>query len=151
MLRPVSRTFHGRDVFAPAAAHLALGVEPAELGPPLDPAGLVRLVVPEPEVRPAALRATILYVDRFGNMQLNLTREHAVAAGIAPGMRVELQLPLDRYAASVTATFGEAQPGDLLLYEDSYGHLAIAVTGGDAAGVVQAKPGDEVRIAVVPE
>src|SRR5690348_17673187 len=72
-LEPVSRTFHGRDVFAPAAAHLANGVDPAELGPSLDPPSLVRLEVPEPVARDGFIRAHVVIVDRFGNVQLNLT------------------------------------------------------------------------------
>jgi S-adenosylmethionine hydrolase len=150
MLSPVSRTFHGRDIFSPAAARLALGLDPAELGPSIEPADLVRLAVPEPEARPSLLRATILTVDRFGNMQLNLQREHAEAAQIAPGTRIELRLPLERYYAIATRTFGDARAGELILFEDSYGNLAIAITGGDAAEMLQAKPGDEVLITPAP-
>src|ERR687888_556666 len=74
-LQPVSRTFHGRDLFAPAAAHVALGVPLEELGPPLDPEVLVRLGLPEPEFEAARVGARALYVDRFGNVQLNLAGE----------------------------------------------------------------------------
>lgn len=151
MLQPVSRTFHGRDVFSPAAAHLACGLDPAELGPAIPPGQLVRLDIPQPEIGHSALRATILYVDRFGNMQLNLTHEEAALAGIGPGARVELKLPLESYYAQATRTFAEARPGDLILYEDSYGNLAIAINGGDAAQMFQAKAGDLVRISVAPE
>ena len=84
-LESVSRTFHGRDLFAPAAAHLALGVDPAELGPPLGLDALVRLDLPVAEVGAGVVRAAVLYVDRFGNMQLNLTREDLDSVGIAPG------------------------------------------------------------------
>src|SRR3989441_7240274 len=73
-LESVSRTFHGRDLFSPAAAHLALGVDPSELGPPLDPEALARLDLPEPEVGANRIRATVLYVDGFGNVALNVTR-----------------------------------------------------------------------------
>ena len=151
MLTPVSRTFHGRDVFSPAAAHLARGLDPGELGAPLDPGELVRADLPEPAVGRSSLAATVLYVDRFGNMQLNLRAEHAEQAGIEPGTRLELQLPLERYYAVAAHTFADARAGDLLLYEDSYGILAIAINGGDAALTLQAKPGDELRIAVAPE
>jgi S-adenosylmethionine hydrolase len=150
-LERVSRTFHGRDVFAPAAAHLAQGLDPAELGPTVAPAELVRLHLPEPEVGQARIRATVLYVDRFGNMQLNLTRAEAAAASIEPGLRIELQLPLDRYYALVTRNFAEARAGELILYEDSYETMAVAITGGDAARMMNAKPGDELRIAPAPE
>ncbi|HET7044216.1 MAG TPA: SAM-dependent chlorinase/fluorinase [Gaiellaceae bacterium] len=151
MLRPVSRTFHGRDVFSPAAAHLARGVDPDELGPAVAVEDLVRLDLPQPEIGRSSLRATILYVDRFGNVQLNLTHEEAALAGIAPGVRLELKLPLESYYAVATRTFAEARPRDLILYEDSYGNLAIAINGGDAARMLQASPGDVVRIAVVAE
>jgi S-adenosylmethionine hydrolase len=146
MVTPVSRTFHGRDIFAPAAAHLAAGVDPGELGPAVAAGDLVRLEVPRPQVRPSLLHATIMLVDRFGNLQLNLTQEHAEAAGLENGQRVELRLPLERYYALVARTFAEARGGDLILYEDSYGKLAVAVNGGDAARMFQARPGDTVRI-----
>src|SRR5262249_35938808 len=67
-LETISRTFHGRDLFAPAAAHLAAGVPLSELGPPLDPEYLVRLELPEPRFLGAAIEATTLYVDSFGNV-----------------------------------------------------------------------------------
>ncbi len=151
MLRPVSRTFHGRDIFSPAAAHLAGGVDPAALGPAVAAEELVRLDLPQPEIGRSSLRATILYVDRFGNMQLNLTHEEAALARIEAGARIELRLPLESYYAIATRTFAEARPGDLILYEDSYGNLAIAINGGDAARMFQAKPGDVVRISPAPE
>ena len=65
----VSRTFHGRDLFAPAAAHLALGVALEDLGPPVDPDGLVRLDLPEPALGGDRIGAIVLMVDRYGNMQ----------------------------------------------------------------------------------
>jgi S-adenosylmethionine hydrolase len=150
-LQPVSRTFHGRDVFAPATAHLAAGLDPAELGPAVDPVALVRLEIPAAEVGSSTLRATILYVDRFGNMQLNLTAADALRAEIEPGMRIELTLPLERYYAVAARTFADAPPGELILYEDSYGSLAVAINGGDAATTLQARAGDEVRVAPAPE
>ena len=73
-LESVSRTFHGRDLFAPAAAHLASGVALDDLGPPLDPDALVRLDLPEPRLGETRIDATALYVDSFGNIALNLTR-----------------------------------------------------------------------------
>src|SRR5436309_2240142 len=104
-LESVSRTFHGRDLFSPAAAHLARGVDPAELGPPLDPRELVRLDLPIPEVAHSRIRATVLYVDRFGNIALNLKREHFERADVEPGRRVELQIGPDRYYAVAARTF----------------------------------------------
>jgi predicted ATP-grasp superfamily ATP-dependent carboligase len=89
-LERVSRTFHARDVFAPAAAHLAAGVAIEELGPELDPATIVRLDIPQPSVGERHIRASVLVVDRFGNIQLNVRRAHVDAVGLEPGDRVEL-------------------------------------------------------------
>jgi S-adenosylmethionine hydrolase len=147
-LESVSRTFHGRDLFSPAAAHLALGVPLAELGPPVDPAQLVRLDLPEPEVGHSRIRATVLSVDRFGNVALNLTRDHLDQAGIVPGMRVELVSKGGRFYAVAARTFGDASPGDLIVYEDSSRSLAVAVSRGSAAAVLAVDEGSEVLVQV---
>jgi S-adenosyl-L-methionine hydrolase (adenosine-forming) len=149
-LESVSRTFHGRDLFAPAAAHLALGVELAELGPPIAADALARLDLPEPEVGSSRIRCTVLAIDRFGNVQLNLNRSHSEAAGIVPGTRVELQVRAERYYAVAARTFADARPGDLILYEDSYRNLSIAINGGNAAAMFGIKPGRDLRIHFEP-
>jgi S-adenosyl-L-methionine hydrolase (adenosine-forming) len=143
----VSRTFHARDIFAPAAAHLATGVPFDELGDDVDPATLIRIELPAAAVSPDQLGATVLAVDRFGNLQLNLSREHVEAVGLEPGGRVEILLAVDSYYAVVAETFAAASRGDLILYEDSYGAYAIAISGGDASKLTGAKPGDTVGIA----
>jgi S-adenosylmethionine hydrolase len=142
----VSRTFHGRDLFSPAAAHLALGVPLGDLGPPIDSQALARLDVPAPEVGQNRIRATVLYVDHFGNMQLNLKRQHLEGAGVLPGVTVELELALDRYYATAARTFADARAGDIILYEDSYGNIAIAISGGSAAALFGAGANEDVRI-----
>jgi S-adenosylmethionine hydrolase len=147
-LESVSRTFHGRDLFSPAAAHLSLGVEPSELGPPLDPDALARLDLPEPEVGAHRIRATVLYVDRFGNIALNLTREHLEHSDIVPGKQVELEVGAERYFAVAARTFVDARSGDLILYEDAYGNVAVAVSRGDAGTLLGVRPGQELRIRV---
>jgi S-adenosylmethionine hydrolase len=145
-LPSVSRTFHGRDLFAPAAAHLALGVELAELGPPVDPETLVRLNVPTPDVGEHRIRSTVLYVDSFGNIQLNLTRDDLDRGGIEPGRMVELVLGAERFYATAARTFGDARTGDLILYEDSYRNISIAINRGSASELLGAYPGQELRI-----
>ena len=145
-LEPVSRTFHGRDIFSPAAAHLALGVPLGDLGPPLDPDALVRLDLPEPEIGRNRLRATVLYIDAFGNVQLNLTREHLQRAEVVPGTQVELELARERYYAVVARTFADARAGDIILYEDSYRNVAIAISGGNAGEMFAVRPGQELLI-----
>jgi len=147
-LDPVSRTFHGRDIFSPAAAHLARGVDPGELGPSLDPDSLVRLDLPEPEVGSRRIRATVLYSDRFGNIQLNLTGSHLEQVGIEPGIDVELELPVDRYFARAVSTFADARVGEIIVYEDAYGNVAIAIRNGNAAEMFDVSAGQELRIHV---
>src|SRR2546421_768567 len=145
-LQPVSRTFHGRDLFAPAAAHLAPGVPLPELGPPLDPEVLVRLGLPEPELEPARIRASTLYVDRFGNVQLNLAGDDLAQAGASPGTKVRLELPSGTRAAVVARTFADVAAGDTVLYEDSYGNVAIAVSRGNAARSLGLNAGERIWI-----
>jgi S-adenosyl-L-methionine hydrolase (adenosine-forming) len=145
-LETVSRTFHGRDLFAPAAAHLASGVALEELGPPLAADALARLDIPSPEIGENRIRATVLYIDRFGNVQLNLTREHLQLAEVAPGTTVEIELGLEPYYAVAARTFSDARQGDVVLYEDSYRNIALAISGGNAAELFSAWPGQEVRI-----
>ena len=147
-LEPVSATFHGRDIFAPATAHLAKGVGIEELGPAIEPGSLKQLSVPEPEVSEKRIRACCLYVDRFGNMQLNLRREHVEQLGIEPGSQVELELSSERYYAIAGRTYADARPGEIILYQDAYENIAIAISAGSAADTFQARPGSDVRIRV---
>jgi len=143
-LQPVSRTFHGRDLFSPAAAHLAAGVSLEELGPPVDPDALVRLDLPQPEVGQNRIRAVALVVDRFGNVALNLRREHLEHAELAAGTRIELLCHGERFYAVSARTFADAPRGSLILYEDAYGSLALAVSRGSAAELLRVEEGAEI-------
>lgn len=149
----VSHTFHARDIFAPAAAHLARGVPLEELGPAIDAATLRRVSIPDPEVGRTQISARVLAVDRFGNVATNARRGHLTALGVEVGDKIEVRVSLDRYFALVAETFADAAPGELILYEDSYGAMAIAVRDGNAGRLTGAGPGDRVRIRVtaVPE
>ena len=143
-LQPVSRTFHGRDLFSPAAAHLAAGVALEELGPPVGSDELVRLDVPQPEVGHNRIRAVALAVDRFGNVALNLRREHLEPAELPAGTRLELTCRGERFYAVFARTFADAARGSLILYEDSYGSLALAVSRGSAAELLRIEEGGEI-------
>ncbi len=146
MLTPVSRTFHGRDIFSPAGAHLAAGVELRELGPALDPAGLARLELPVAEIGTARIRASALYIDRFGNIQLNLTSKDLEKVGILPGTKVEVEVRFERYFAVAARTFAEVRTGDIVLYEDSYRNIALAINQGNAARMFSLRVGQEVLL-----
>jgi hypothetical protein len=145
-LEHVSRTFHARDLFAPVSAHLAAGAEFDDLGEELSPTTLVRIELPQPEVSRGAVRATVLAIDRFGNLELNVRREHVEWE---PGSSVELRFELNRYYAKFAETYADAERGDLILYEDSYGAYSIAISDGNAAQLTGVAPGDRVQIRLV--
>jgi S-adenosyl-L-methionine hydrolase (adenosine-forming) len=142
-LQPVSRTFHGRDIFAPVAARLAAGADLAGAGPGLDPAELVRL--PEPAVRTGDgwVRAEVLTVDRFGNVQL-------AAGGLALD-RLGDRVLVNGTPATRGATFADAPAGSLVVLVDSAGQVAISVNGGRASVVLGLRPGDTVRLEAARE
>ena len=145
-LEPVSATFHGRDIFAPAAAHLANGLDVAELGPSVEPSSLVRLELPQPEITQRRIRARCLYVDRFGNMQLNLNGGDLERCKVEPGDRVEVEYAGDRYYAIAARTFADARPGEIILYADAYENVSLAISGGNAAETFHVGAGAEIRI-----
>jgi S-adenosyl-L-methionine hydrolase (adenosine-forming) len=145
-LSPVSPTFHGRDIFSPACAHLTRGLDPSELGAAVEVGSLVRLQIPEPEIGERRVRATCLYVDRFGNVQLRVHADQVERLGIVPGKRVEVELAMDQFYALAARAFAEARSGDIILYEDAYRNIALAITRGNAAQTFGIHPGMEVRL-----
>jgi S-adenosylmethionine hydrolase len=149
-LERVSATFHGRDVFSAACAHLANGVEPSEFGPPVEPGSLVRLEIPQPDIGERRIRATCLYVDRFGNIQLNVHAEQLEPLGIVPGRQIEVELAMERFYALAARSFAEARVGDIILYEDAYRNIALAISRGNAAQTFGVRAGTEVRLRVEP-
>jgi S-adenosylmethionine hydrolase len=134
----VSRTFHGRDVFAPVAARIASGADPADAGPRIDPSRLVRLPDPVVAAGQGWLEAEVLTVDRFGNVQL------AAPATTLNGLGERLSVGGVRAVRGTT--FGDAAPGGLVVFVDSADRVAIAVTGGRAAVVLAVTPGDVLRV-----
>jgi len=127
-LEPVSATFHGRDIFAPVAATLAAGIELALCGEPIDADEVVRLEMPLAHVEPDGLVAHAISFDRFGNVTLDVEHEEITGAGLRLGAEVHVNGHSARYAA----TFADVAPGDLLVYEDAYRTLALAVNRGSA-------------------
>jgi S-adenosyl-L-methionine hydrolase (adenosine-forming) len=148
-LEPVSRTFHGRDVLAPAAAHVAAGTDLAELGPAVDPAGLVRLDPLVPRVDGDQVHGNVLLVDHFGNVALNVGREELERVGVALGDRVEVRIGGRAHRLPFAETFSSVPAGGLVLHEDSSRRLAVAVNQGRAAEHLQARSGDPVVVARV--
>jgi len=117
-----------------------------ELGPPVDPDELVRVDVPQPEIGHNRIRAVVLAVDRFGNLALNLRRDQLEHLDLGAGTRVELTSRGERFFAVSARTFADAPRGSLILYEDSYGSLALAVSRGSAAQLLRVEEGSEILV-----
>ena len=128
---PLSATFHGRDVFAPAAAMLAAGADLGDLGSDIDPSGLAVVEPQEPLVAPGRLGTTVLGIDRFGNLRLAVRPDHLGAAGLGDDLVLESgggPVPVRR-----VVTFADLGEEELGLLEDSGGWLAVVRNGGSAA------------------
>jgi S-adenosyl-L-methionine hydrolase (adenosine-forming) len=151
LLEPRSQTFHGRDVFAPVAARLALGLDPAEVGPPLPVPLLVRLPDPVVVVAPGRLTAEILMVDRYGNLQTAARLDQLATAlrDRAPGAEggaLTVEGGDNRLTAQLGSTYGSVPPGDAVVYLDSAGLVAIARNAADAAAALRVGAGDQITI-----
>jgi S-adenosylmethionine hydrolase len=146
-LEPLSATFHGRDIFAPVAARLAGGAALADAGELCDPDQLVELALPRPFFDDGALVAHALYIDRFGNVQLDAGHEEVSLTGLRLGQRV--MVSAGRRAgveALFVRTFADVDAGEVLVYEDSYARLALAVRRGSAAERIGVSLDAEIRI-----
>jgi S-adenosyl-L-methionine hydrolase (adenosine-forming) len=147
----VHRTFRGRDIFAPVAAHLANGAPLSDVGPAIDPAGLVRLPVRSVIVDDDHVHAEVSQVDHFGNVSLNLARSDLEAAGITFGDTVELRCNGRTLTVPFTATYGDVSRGRLTLCEDSFRAIMLAVNAGHASRELRVLRGEPVVIARLPQ
>ena len=135
-LKPVSRTFHGRDVFSAVAAHLASGVQPAKFGPRIDDALRLALEVPAPKGKNCWTGA-VLKVDRFGNLVTNFTADAPRHISTRP-----FELKIGTVTISRLAlTFTDCEPGELFAVVGSSGYLEIAVNQGSATELLGCGPG----------
>jgi S-adenosylmethionine hydrolase len=137
-------TFAGRDVFAPAAAHLCAGVPLDELGDVVDPMTLVPGLLPLPqEEENGALLASVLWVDRFGNVQLNVGPEDIDAMG----ERVTVRWSDQVRTARRVPTYAAIPAGEVGLVVDSYGLVSVALDRASASDQLKLRPGDGVTLA----
>lgn len=137
-LPDVSSSFHGRDIFAPAGAHLARGVPLSELGTPIKDPVLISL--PAPRRGPTGWHGEVVHIDSFGNLSTNLDRSHLPSSG-AIAIRIA-----DQTIQALSHSFGDGHPGDLVAFIDSSGKLAVAVVNGSAARRLQAGIGQPVEL-----
>ena len=144
-VHPVSNTFHGRDVFAPAAAHLAAGVGLAGLGEAADPSSLVNLSLPGVEEKGVGegVMARIISIDRYGNARLSVMQEES---GLEYGAALKIDAGDGEMPVRYLETFGSAKAGELVLVPDSHWRLSLAINKGNAAHALGLKVGGKVRM-----
>ena len=150
-LKPMSRTFHGRDMFAPVAARLALGMPPEDIGRPVPVEDLVRLELPASRVDDDHVHGVIVQADHFGNLQLNVSRGDLEGVGVMLGDLLELRVGGKSHVVQFCTTFGEVQPGKLAVLEDSYRRISVAENRGSAERRLEAHRGDHVILARSPK
>jgi hypothetical protein len=140
-LPEVSHVFHGRDIFAPSAAHLAAGVALEALGTEISEP--VRLELPQPKRRASGWQAEIIHIDHFGNLASNLLSEdlqgQTVASVCLCGVNIE----------GLVQTFGQRPAGELVALYGSTGNLIVSVVNGSAAQRLGAKVGDPVEVEIL--
>jgi S-adenosylmethionine hydrolase len=135
----VSATFHGRDIMAPVAAHLSLGLKPLRLGASLDT--LVTLDISEPVVEPQRIVGAVIQIDSFGNVITNISSSHLAAAKSASEIRVRCR---GGEVNGLVATYGNQAVGTLVALVGSSGRLELAVVQGSASAVLGIRLGEEV-------
>jgi S-adenosyl-L-methionine hydrolase (adenosine-forming) len=149
-LEPASATFHGRDLFAPVAAHLASGAPLPAAGEQLDPDSLERQVLSRPRLEHHRAIAHIDRIDGFGNVALDVTADDLLGHPLAGATKVSVGSRSHRRAAIRGRAFEDVPEGTFLLYEDSSGRMAVAINRGNAAEALEVRSGDEVELEPAP-
>ena len=134
-----SATFHGRDIFAPVAAHLAAGVDPEKMGTPVK--NLVMLPIKDPTFSAGTVSVQVLHIDRYGNVILNLRSDSDVASKLKDGNLVKISVGKESYSGPLVKTYGDGEKGRLILLYGGNGLLEIAMNQGSAAKQVKVDSG----------
>lgn len=145
-LATISPVLHVRDVFAPAAANLAIGTPIGRFGPAVDGAGLVRLTLPVPEIAVRRLSGEVLDIDRFGNVRLNVRAADLAAARLDPDAPVEVASVSASTRCQPVRTYSEVPSGGCGLIEDAWGWIAIVRFESSAAALLGVRIGDPIWI-----
>jgi len=142
MLKKVSRTFHGRDIFSPAAAYLAKGVNPSEFGPEIqDP---VRPSFVAPKIKKEAILGEIIHIDSFGNLITNIAEKNLKAARIYEGESLSVQLGGEELKLKICSSYSEVPRGMPLFIIGGTGFLEISVNQGNASKIFEVGIGDSI-------
>ena len=149
-LHPVSPTFHGRDIFAPVAAHLFNGADLATVGTEMPVADMMTLPAPTSRLHDDEVEGEVMSVDRFGNVQLSIKASEIGVLGAAFGSTLVVRCGRRQLTVPYLETFAAVAPGELVAFTDSAGLVALAVNAGDAAQRLGLPPGAHVRLAAAP-
>jgi S-adenosylmethionine hydrolase len=148
-LTPTSRTFHGRDLFAPVAAALAAGAGLGDVGDPCAVEDIRPLALPHAEPRDGGLAVHVMLADSFGNLAIDGSVDELAAIGAGWGSEVAVRCRARTHRARMAEAFAEVEPGELVLYEDSWGMLGLAVNRGSAAELLGVGRDDELLLEAV--
>ena len=143
-------TFAGRDIFAPAAGYLAAGTALEALGEPIDPLSLVPGMVPLPKDEAGRAEGEVLWVDRYGNAQLNIDPGDLAALGVEPGGPLEIRCGQDRRTGRWVGSYAEAGPLELAVVVDSYGLVSLTLDRRPAAEELGLRAGSAVTLGPIP-
>lgn len=148
MLTPVLPIFHGRHIFAPAAAYLSKGVGMEKFGPLINPKDLAKAPYEEASVRNGKIEATVIHVNHFGSLHLNILHEEWNRLGLKLGDKIEMQIGKRKIIMPFADTFGDVEKGRPLVLKDDYRRVEVAVNQGSFARKYSVKVGDAVLIKV---
>lgn len=143
-------TFAGRDIFAPAAAHLAGGGSLGDLGEGIDPITLTPGMIPLSTPSGDGLTGEVLWIDRYGNTQLNIDPAELSDLGLAPGAQLEVRIGREKRPARWVGAYAEVGPMELAVVVDSYGLVSLAYDRRPVAEALQLRPGSAVTLAPAP-
>jgi len=138
-------TFHARDIFAPAAAALACGRDPGEIGTPIDPSALVSGPFALAHREGESLAAEVIEIDRFGSLRTSVTAEQAAGLGL-PGVTLEMVVGHIKLSVPTGRTFSDVPKGEIVAVVDSSGWLTLAENAGSAYERFGVEPGAHVRV-----
>jgi len=134
-----SSTFHGRDIFAPVAAHLAAGIDPEKMGTPIKT--LTMLPIKDPSFASGTMSVQVLHIDHYGNIVLNLGKDSEIAAKFKEGNLVKISIGKESYSGPLVKTYTDGEKGRLILLYGGNGLLEIAKNQGSAAKDMKVEPG----------
>lgn len=145
---PVSPIFHGRDIFAPVAGHIASGVPLSELGAKIDPSTLVGAPYDEAVLDGRTVHGTVIQINHFGSLHLNILHSQWDGLNVSLGVKIRIRHAAWSAEATFGRTFGDVGEGEVVLLRDDYGRIEIAVNMGRLAERYPTAIGDTIAILV---